>query len=139
MTIDVSTDSRRSSRYYAGQAEFDMFTKVFLSTFRTFTTANNLFETLTERYNARPPQSLSEQEYADWKESWQAPTRRRILEVFNSWLEDHRLLEEEPYLARSLTAFLRMITRPPYNTHAEAIIQTLERLVRTQIFKSICH
>ncbi|KAF9486355.1 ras GEF [Pholiota conissans] len=113
------------------QAELNAFTNVFLATFRTFTTANNFLEILTERYNARPPQNLSENEYEDWKESWREPTRKRILDIFNIWLEDHRLLEEEPHLARPLTEYLRTITEPPHNVHANAIIKTLERLTFT--------
>lgn len=62
--------------------------------------------------------------------NWLSPTRKRILQIFNIWLEDHRLLEEEPHLAKPLTDFLRTITIPPHNTDAEAIVKTLERLVR---------
>ena len=108
-------------------------------TFRTFTTANTLFEILAERYNITPAQSISDQELADWKTNWQTPTRKRILEIYSRWLEDHRLLEEEPHLAKPLTDFLRTIKTPPHNADAEAIIETLERLVWLYILIVVVH
>ncbi|KAF8167469.1 ras guanine nucleotide exchange factor domain-containing protein [Crassisporium funariophilum] len=112
-------------------AESRTFTGVFLMTFRTFTTANRLFEMLVERFHMKPPNSLTEAEYKDWKINLRIPVQRRVLEVFSVWLEEQRLLEEEPHIAQRLTDFLNLIVSPPHNITALAIMQTIERLTFT--------
>ncbi|PPR06125.1 hypothetical protein CVT26_005347, partial [Gymnopilus dilepis] len=76
----------------AKQAESSAFTNVFLMTFRTFTTADRLFELLVERFNIKSPKGLTDPEHKDWKHQLREPVRRKVLEVFSRWLEDHRLL-----------------------------------------------
>lgn len=110
-------------------AESNAFTTVFLTTFRTFTTANRLFELLTERFNMKIPKSLTEQEEKDWKVNLRDPVRRRILEVLRLWLVNYRLLEEEPHIAKRLTDFLCTIGEPHMST-AGKLIKDVERLVR---------
>lgn len=61
------------------------------------------------------------------------PTQRRVLEVFSIWLTEHRLLEEEPFIAQKLSQFLNAITTPPHNTAARQIIASIERLVSTAL------
>ncbi|KAF8963919.1 ras guanine nucleotide exchange factor domain-containing protein [Flammula alnicola] len=112
-------------------AESSAFTNVFLMTFRTFMTADELFEALIKRYNMGPYKKLADNEYKDWKANLRVPTQHRILEIFSIWLEDHRLLEEEPHISQRLTNFLSTIRTPPHNTQADAIIKNIERLTFT--------
>lgn len=105
-------------------------------TFRTFTTAAQLFDSLVQRFNMRPPKSLEPREIQDWTLRMAVPTQRRVLEVFSVWLTEHRLLEEEPFIAQKLSQFLNTITTPPHNTAARQIMLTIERLVSTSFFFS---
>lgn len=94
--------------------------------------ADNLFDMLVKKYEMVPPGDITDTEHEDWLDKCQLPTQRRILTVFTMWLEDHRLLEEEPQIARRLTDFLTLISTPsPHATTAKLIIQSVERLVRS--------
>ena len=97
-------------------------------TFRTFTTADRLFELLVERFNIKSPKGLTDPEHKDWKHQLREPVRRKVLEVFSRWLEDHRLLEEEPHIAQRMTDFLSTLS-PPHDVTANEIRKTVERLV----------
>ncbi|KAJ3505638.1 hypothetical protein NLJ89_g7311 [Agrocybe chaxingu] len=112
-------------------AESKKFTSIFLMTFRTFTTANRLFDMLLDRFNIQPPKNLTDPERKDWKANLCLPVQRRVLDVLTVWLEDHRLLEEEPYISKHLTEFLNAIDGPPLYLTATAILKSLERLTFT--------
>lgn len=110
-------------------AECRAFTNVFLMTFRTFTTANRLFEMLLDRFHVKPPKSLTESERKEWKLYLRLPVQQRVLEVFGIWLEENRMLEEEPHVSQRLADFLGTINSPTLLTTATAITRTVERLV----------
>ncbi|KAJ6486221.1 ras guanine nucleotide exchange factor domain-containing protein [Mycena vitilis] len=105
------------------------FRDVFLTTFRTFTTANQLFDLLVARYHMERPEHLTDEQVDEWREKMQLPTQRRTLTLFTMWLQDHRLLEEEPHIAQRLTDFLAKITTPqPLALTAKLIIRSIEDL-----------
>nr|GAT61374.1 predicted protein [Mycena chlorophos] len=105
------------------------FKDIFLTTFRTFTTANQLFDLLVARYQMERPEGLSDEQALEWRDKMQLPTQRRILTLFTMWLQDHRLLEEEPHIAQRLTDFLTQITEPPpLALTAKLIIRSIEDL-----------
>lgn len=92
--------------------------------------ANDLFDMLVDRYRSDHPPDLTGPEFDDWKEKLLLPTQRLVLAIFTMWLQDHRLLEEEPHIAKRLTDFLDLIVAPaPLASAAKLIIQTVERLV----------
>jgi son of sevenless-like protein len=115
---------------YTELAESHAFMSVFLLTFRTFMTPDQLFDRLVERFRMKPPRSLKEQEYKDWKAHLRTPTQRRVLDIFGFWLEDYRLLEEEPQIAQRLTEFLGTIEKAPHMATANTMMKLIERLVR---------
>jgi len=98
-------------------------------TFRTFTTANRLFEMLLDRFHVKPPKSLTESERKEWKLYLRLPVQQRVLEVFGIWLEENRMLEEEPHVSQRLADFLGTINSPTLLITATAITRTVERLV----------
>ncbi|KAF7307282.1 hypothetical protein MIND_00522100 [Mycena indigotica] len=105
------------------------FKNIFLTTFRTFTTANQFFDLLVARYQMGRPEGLTDEQAEEWREKMQMPTQRRILTLFTMWLQDHRLLEEEPHIAQRLTDFLTQITQPPpLALTAKLIIHSIEDL-----------
>jgi len=112
-------------------AESHAFTSVFLLTFRTFITPDQLFYRLVERFRMKPPKALTEQEYKDWKVHLRTPVQKRILEIFGLWLEEYRLLEEEPRIAQGLMEFLGTIQKAPHLATADAMMRSIERLVRS--------
>ncbi|KAJ7109784.1 ras guanine nucleotide exchange factor domain-containing protein [Mycena epipterygia] len=105
------------------------FRNTFLMTFRTFTTANQLFDVLVARYHMERPEHLTDAQAEEWREKMQLPTQRRTLTLFTMWLQDHRLLEEEPHIAQRLTDFLTQIVQPqPLALTAKLIIRSIEDL-----------
>lgn len=99
-------------------------------TFRTFVSAEKLFDVLVGHYRMEPPPNLTTQEMEEWKDKLLLPSQCRVLTIFTVWLEDHRLLEEEPQIAQPLTKFLKSISSPPPQAlTANLIINTIERLV----------
>lgn len=49
----------------------------FLATFSTFTTADQLFDLLVERYEMDHPSELSDTEFQEWKEKKLRPVQKR--------------------------------------------------------------
>ncbi|KAF9469694.1 ras guanine nucleotide exchange factor domain-containing protein [Collybia nuda] len=103
------------------------FCNTFLMTFRTFTTADILFDKLVDRYAMEPPEALTSNEFENWKKHLIA-NRRRVLMIFTMWLEDHRLLEEEPHIAQQLSDFLKLIKTLPLVSSAKRLLDSIERL-----------
>ncbi|KAL0951787.1 hypothetical protein HGRIS_008457 [Hohenbuehelia grisea] len=130
-TLNALVERLASDFYIRGGKEETTFRNVFLMTFRTFTTADILFAKLVDRFNMVPPdaETCDEEQIAEWDEKKRLPTQRQVLTAFTAWLEDHRLLEEEPHIAQRLTEFLRTIVSPsPLASAALLIIESIQRL-----------
>jgi son of sevenless-like protein len=111
-------------------AQETAFRNMFLMTFRCFTSPDRFFELLVERYQMDHPASLSTEEFEEWKEKKLRPTQKRVLTILTMWLEDHKLLDEEPHIGQQLTEFLSLIVTPePLAITARLIQEDLERLV----------
>lgn len=109
-----------------------IFRSAFLMTFRTFMTSDALFDRLVEIYRTAPPDDS-----ADTRTEWKTRhliTQRRVLMIFTMWLEDYRLLIEEPYIAGQLTEFLRNIVSPPLASIARLLTKSIQRLVSLSRF-----
>ena len=117
------------------------FRNAFLMTFRTFATPDQVFNLLTEFFGMEPPANANQAETREWREKRFRPCQKRVLTVLTTWLEDHRLLQEEPHIAQHLTDFLVKIVDPsPLALTAQLMLRSLERLVRLSyyIFRSVC-
>ena len=104
-----------------------LFRGTFLMTFRTFMTSDDLFDRLVKIYRMAPPDDLAITP-AEWKAK-HLITQRRVLMIFTMWLEDYRLLVEEPYIANQLAEFLRTIVSPPLASMARLLTKSIQRLV----------
>ncbi|KAF5392464.1 hypothetical protein D9757_002243 [Collybiopsis confluens] len=103
--------------------------RMFLTTFRTFMLPEDLFDMLVDLYRMPYPENMTESEFGEWRDRCLEPTQKMILTVFTMWLEEHRLLEEEPQIARLLTEFLELI-QPPSGlaVTAQLIVESIARL-----------
>jgi son of sevenless-like protein len=138
LTLEIPTDpTSKAVSYYtfypvnriSEMSESRAFSDIFLMTFRTFTTPNTVFDMLLEQYYSPPPKDLPETATVVWIARVRLPLRLRILEIFSAWLEEHRLLEEEPYIAGRLIEFLNSIDDSSLAGNAESLLQTIQRLV----------
>jgi son of sevenless-like protein len=105
-----------------------------LTTFRTFTTADVVFDMLTSLYRMELPSGLGQAEIREWRERRLDAIQKRVLTVLTMWLEDQGLLDQEPHIAQRLTDFLALIVDPaPLALTAKLMLKSLERLVRTPV------
>ena len=65
------------------------FISTFLLTYRSFTTAAELFEMLVRRFSIQPPRGISADEYRVWVERKQKPIRLRVVNILKTWLESY--------------------------------------------------
>ncbi|UNI19677.1 cell division cycle- protein [Purpureocillium takamizusanense] len=82
----------------------------FLLTYRSFTSARELFELLVKRFGIQPPEGISQQDYEAWRDRKQKPIRFRVVNILKSWLdnfwmEEHN--EESKQLIRDVYTFAR--------------------------------
>lgn len=87
------------------------FNNTFLLTYRSFTTARELFELLVLRFGIQPPEGLSPQDYETWREKKQGPIRFRVVNILKSWFEtfwmEDSQEEETKMLIRDVYNFAR--------------------------------
>jgi len=105
------------------------FRHAFLSTFKSFTTADMVFDQLAGLFKMAPPVYLSEDEIEEWKEKKQKSTQQRVLTLFTIWLEDHNLIKQDPHIVHRLQGFLQSITDPHLLAiPAKLILEAIDRL-----------
>ena len=120
--------------YTIGPSQEIKFRHVFLTTFKSFTTADMVFDKLVGRFRTAPPIYLSEDELEEWREKKQRSTQQRVLTLFTMWLEDHNMIKEDPHIVHRLQGFLQSIVDPhPLAIPAKLIIEAIERLVGVKI------
>lgn len=68
------------------------FNNTFLLTYRSFTTASELFELLVKRFSVQPPRNLSADDHKTWVDKKQKPIRFRVVNILKSWF-DHFWME----------------------------------------------
>ncbi|KAL2137352.1 hypothetical protein VTI74DRAFT_3292 [Chaetomium olivicolor] len=86
------------------------FNNTFLLTYRSFTTARELFELLVKRFSIQPPEGLSQAEYEQWKDKKQKPIRFRVVNILKSWLDTFWMedqSEETKQLIRDMYNFAK--------------------------------
>ncbi|QKX57911.1 uncharacterized protein TRUGW13939_05031 [Talaromyces rugulosus] len=64
------------------------FNNTFLLTYRSFTTAPELFDKLVQRFSIQPPYGLTPDELQMWVDRKQKPIRFRVVNILKSWFEN---------------------------------------------------
>ncbi|PKX99455.1 putative cell division control protein Cdc25 [Aspergillus novofumigatus IBT 16806] len=86
------------------------FNNTFLLTYRSFTTASELFEMLAERFNIQPPFGLNPDEMQMWIDRKQKPIRFRVVNILKSWFE-HFWMEPNDEAHMNLLARVHAFTK----------------------------
>ncbi|KAI8982521.1 ras guanine nucleotide exchange factor domain-containing protein [Pilobolus umbonatus] len=81
------------------------FNITFLLTYRSFSTTEELFEELFQRYQLQPPENLFPEEYEIWKEKKLKLVRLRVFNVIKSWLETYFNEEQDKPLLPKIADF----------------------------------
>ncbi|KAG8715947.1 hypothetical protein FRC11_012566 [Ceratobasidium sp. 423] len=101
-----------------------------LFTYEAFTTAQQLFDLITDQYSLEPPRELNEGQFADWKENKLRPTQARVLDVLGAWLDLPRLCQDDPELMPRMREFLQFVTKPEsLAAEARRHLRTIEQLI----------
>ena len=120
----------RLTVHAVGSSQENKFRHAFLTTFKSFTTADMVFDQLVGRFKMAPPVYLSEDEIEEWREKKQKSTQQRVLTLFTMWLEDHNMIKEDPHIVYRLQGFLQSIIDPhPLAIPAKLILEAIGRLV----------
>ena len=77
------------------------FNGTFLLTYRSFTTAQELFEMLVRRFNIQPPAGIKKPEMTTWEDQKQKPIRFRVVNILKAWFE-HYWMEDNDAASRTL-------------------------------------
>jgi len=87
------------------------FNNTFLLTYRSFTTARELFELLVKRFNIQPPEGLSQGEFEQWRDRKQKLIRFRVVNIIKNWFDNFWMedasLEETKQLIRDVYTFAK--------------------------------
>jgi son of sevenless-like protein len=78
------------------------FNGTFLLTYRSFTTAADLFELLVRRFSIQPPPGLSPEDYPTWEERKQKLVRFRVVNILKNWFESYWMEENNEASQRLL-------------------------------------
>ena len=111
------------------------FNNTFLLTYRSFTTATELFEMLVKRWTVQPTYSLSGTETQVWADKKQKPIRFRVVNILKSWF-DHYWMEENDDVSQQLMqrvyAFAKETVASTSTPGAGPLMTAIEQRMRGQ-------
>lgn len=110
------------------------FNNTFLITYRSFTTATELFEMLVERFNIQPPR-LNSQQMQTWVDMKQKPIRFRVVNILKSWFEHHWMEPNDEVnmeLLRRVHAFTKSTIATAKTPGSSQLLTVLEQRLRCQ-------
>lgn len=112
------------------------FNGTFLLTYRSFTTARELFEMLVARFQTQPPSGLSQDDYVLWRDRKQKPIRFRVVNILKSWLDNYWMEdfenEETQQLLRDIAAFTKDTVKSTETPGSVPLMTVLEQRSRGQ-------
>lgn len=111
------------------------FNNTFLLTYRSFTSASELFETIVQRFNIQPPFGLGQDDMQMWIDRKQKPIRFRVVNILKSWF-DHFWMEPNDEanmdLLRRVHAFTKDSVATTKTPGAPQLLAVIEQRLRGQ-------
>jgi len=113
------------------------FNNTFLLTYRSFTSARELFEMLVKRFSTQPPEGLTQTDYDTWRDRKLRPIRFRVVNILKSWLdtfwmEDYN--EETKQLIRDMFNFARDTIKTAETPGSTPLMAILEQRLNGKDF-----
>ncbi|OIW34007.1 ras GEF [Coniochaeta ligniaria NRRL 30616] len=106
------------------------FNNTFLLTYRSFTSARELFELLVKRFNLQPPEGLNQAEYEEWREQKQKLIRVRVVNNLRTWLDQYWMedqSEETRVLIRDIYNFARETVKSTETSGAAPLMAVIDQ------------
>jgi son of sevenless-like protein len=111
------------------------FNNTFLLTYRSFTTAAELFEMLVQRFSVQPPYGLNQDEMQMWIDRKQKPIRFRVVNILKSWFENFWMEandEANMNLMRRVHAFTKDSIATTKTPGSPQLLTVIEQRLRGQ-------
>ncbi|ORY03599.1 ras GEF [Basidiobolus meristosporus CBS 931.73] len=108
------------------------FIATFLLTYRSFTTTEDLFELLFERFNIQPPAELTNEEHEIWTEKKLVPIRLRVFNIMKSWLESYYLEGEDDFALEVLKNFAQDKMQEVMQFASNQLIKLIEKRMSSE-------
>ncbi|EMC98066.1 hypothetical protein BAUCODRAFT_66762 [Baudoinia panamericana UAMH 10762] len=111
------------------------FNNTFLLTYRSFTSAPELFEMLVKRWSIQPPGGLSDQEFQTWVDKKQKPIRFRVVNILKSWFDIYWMEgndEDSQQLMQRVYDFAKSAVQLTATPGAGPLITAIEQRMRGQ-------
>lgn len=104
------------------------FVRIFLTTYRSFSTASELLDHLIERFNIPDIDSTSREDKDRFKKEYCQPIKFRVLNVIRHWVDQHYYdFEANPPLLDKLIAFLKNNQHSKMKKWIDSILKTVSR------------
>ena len=111
------------------------FNNTFLLTYRSFTTASELFELLVKRFTIQPPRGISENDYKVWVDKKQKLIRFRVVNILKCWFDNYWMEEpgeESNELLRRVYSFAKDSVATTATPGSAPLMASVERRMRGQ-------
>lgn len=111
------------------------FNNTFLLTYRSFTTARELFEFLVKRFQIQPPEGMANADYEIWRDRKQSPIRFRVVNILKSWFDNFWMedqSDETKALIRDVYTFARDTVKTTETPGSGPLMTVLEQRLRGQ-------
>ncbi|PBP27877.1 cell division control protein-like protein Cdc25 [Diplocarpon rosae] len=111
------------------------FNNTFLLTYRSFTTARELFELLVKRFQIQPPEGMLQSDYDIWRDRKQKPIRFRVVNILKSWFDNFWMedqSDETKALIRDVYTFARDTVKTTETPGSGPLMAVLEQRLRGQ-------
>lgn len=109
------------------------FNNTFLLTYRSFTTARELFEFLVRRFQIQPPEGMAQGDYEIWRDRKQKPIRFRVVNILKSWFDNFWMEDQSPdtkALIRDVYTFARDTVKTTETPGSGPLMTVLEQRLR---------
>lgn len=109
------------------------FNNTFLLTYRSFTTARELFELLVRRFETQPPDGMAQIDYEVWRDRKQKPIRFRVVNILKSWFDNFWMEDQSPEtkaLIRDVYTFARDTVKTTETPGSGPLMAVLEQRLR---------
>ncbi|KAE9980590.1 hypothetical protein BLS_004135 [Venturia inaequalis] len=109
------------------------FNGTFLLTYRSFTTAKELFEMLVKRWSIQPPLGISQEDCQIWVDKKQKPIQFRVVNILKSWLDTYFMEEpgeESTALIMRMLGFAKDFVATTNTPGAAPLISTIEKRMK---------
>ena len=111
------------------------FNNTFLLTYRSFTTAAELFDLLVKRFSIQPPPRISQDDYKIWVEQKQRPIRIRVVNIFRSWFDTYWMEsndEASTELLKKVHSFVKDSVAATNASLSDPLLNVVEQRLRGQ-------